>query len=205
MFFFFHELKSTGCPVFIDGMIHERFSAKGADTEMDYPWHWAGPDERLTPLPDELWLITKDRKYSFDFRSAFNGYIVSAALLRAFDSVAGGGWDRAPLRVVNKKQEPISQLEYFFLRGNRDLIAANAIDLEASRIVRRKDGEIKQIQSLRLAPDIDKPFFVLDEIAALGVVFCSDVLAKALAQQPLNGVELLPESSFGQAPPLWDQ
>lgn len=205
MYFFFHELKSPGCPVFIDGMIHERFSASGADTDMDYPWHWVGPDEQLAPLPDELWLIVKDRKYSFDFRAAFNGYIVSAALLRAFDAAGGGRWERARLNVVNKKQEPISDVEYFFLRENKSTVAVNAIDLEASKIVFRKNGEIKQVQSLRLVPGINQPVFVLDEIAVSGGVFCAESLALTLMKQPLAGVELLPESEFGVAKPLWDQ
>lgn len=205
MYFFFHELKQPGCPAFIDGMLHEKFSAKGADTDMDYRWHWVEPGERLEPLPEELWLITKDRKYNFDFRCAFNGYIVSAMLLRELDAAGCGSWERASLRVVSRKKEPISDVEYFFLRGNKGLFAADAIDVGASGIVRRKNGEIKQIRSLKLAPNINAPVFILDEVAALGVMFCGESLASELRKLPLSGVELLPESAFGTARQLWDQ
>ncbi|GAA3769308.1 Imm43 family immunity protein [Flavobacterium ginsengiterrae] len=48
----------------------------------------------------KLWLISKDRLYSFDFRQAFNGYIVSERLLSLMDDFEVKNWEKCKLNVV---------------------------------------------------------------------------------------------------------
>ncbi|UVM50367.1 hypothetical protein LOY38_29395 [Pseudomonas sp. B21-015] len=71
MFYTLAFKKDKDCPTFIDGVIHESYSPGAYDDAMDADWHDAGPDEALAPLPKKLVLITKDKRYDFDFRTAF--------------------------------------------------------------------------------------------------------------------------------------
>ncbi|AJY38632.1 immunity 24 family protein [Burkholderia humptydooensis] len=204
MHFFFHEVKDTSCPVFINGLVHDKFMSNGADVEMNYAWHWVDKGE-LAPLPEELWLITKDRSYSFDFRRAFNGYIISNRLLSLMDKYGTAGWDRAVLHVVNKKEEPISKLDYYFLRISDGRVLSDVIDLSESNVEFRRNGDIKTISHLVLSDEIDAEIFMVNDLALLGVLFCSAYFKLEFDKNVWKGVELIPENKFGVAKQLWDQ
>jgi len=205
MYFFFHEIKAPSCPVFINGLLHEKFISNGADVEMNYTWHWADDGEALASLPDELWLITKDRGYSFDFRHAFGGYIVSAKLLSLMDEHGSKNWERSSLCIVNKKKEFISKVDYFFVRASEKSVLSNVVDLSKSKVELRKDGAIKSLKSLSLIDRIGEEIFLVNELALLGKVFCSSNFETMFRKDAWQGVDLLPEEKIGAVKQLWDQ
>lgn len=202
-YFFFRELKNTGCPVFINGLIHEEFHAKGADMEMNYNWYWVDSGQKLANLPNELWLISKDRLYSFDFRQAFNGYIVSERLLSLMDDFEVKNWEKCKLNIVNKKKEKISKINYFFLRKPKNKLSKDLIDIDLSKIDWRKNGEKRSIQNLKLINEIEDDIFLIDDLALSGTIFCSEIFKNNFCKQIWNGVELLSESQL-ELKKLWE-
>ena|GEM_PF-4821944 len=206
MYYFFHELKATSCPVFINGLMHDKFMSNGAEVDMNYAWHWVDEGDPA-PLPEELWLITKDRSYSFDFRKKFGGYIVSCRLLSIMDKHGTAGWSRSALHVVNKKKEPVSKYDYYFLRvaDNVNVALSNVINLNASDVELRKTGEIKHIKRLSLCDGIDREIFLVDEPATRSALFCSASFKAEFDAGSWQGVTLVSVSEFGVVKELYRQ
>jgi hypothetical protein len=170
LLYFLHEVRAPGCPVFLNGQLHDVFKPRGADMEMDYSW----------PATD-LWLITKDRGYTFDFRKAFGGYLVSRALLDVFDDVVVDGWERAPVKVVDGSKRTVSDVEYHFLRDSRDVHVAELTD------------------------STESPLFVVDKPSIAHAVFCAEKLADRLRERKWAGFAVRPETELGRSPRLWAQ
>jgi hypothetical protein len=174
--YFLHETKAPGCPVFMNGQLHETFSARGADLDMNYPWHAAPSGQPLADLPAELWLITKDKDYSFDYRQAFNGYLVSGELLKELDT--NDGWQSAPVQVVSRTKATVTEVEYHFIR--------------APRMYPEIAG-------------VSDRLFAVNAPGRAGAVFCDDALGESLRRRRWHGLAVLPEEQFARAPKLWSQ
>lgn len=175
--FFLHETKAPGCPVFMNGQLHENFSARGADQDMKYPWFAAPDGQQLADLPSELWLITKDRGYTFDFRQAFNGYLVSRELLAELK--LHDGWQSAPVHVVDRARKPTTDVEYHFIRAPRHYTPAEGIPPEE--------------------------LFAVNTPGRTGAVFCHPELGERLSERRWRGLAVLTVDKFARAPKLWAQ
>ncbi|MPQ65275.1 MULTISPECIES: DUF1629 domain-containing protein [unclassified Pseudomonas] len=198
MFYTLAFKKDKNCPTFIDGVIHESFSPGAYDDSMDADWHDAGPDETLAPLPEKLVLITKDKRYDFDFCTAFEGHIVSERFLKVFQNLKTSRWEVAELEIVNPKGISVAQRKYFFMRQQRaDREAVDVIDQTQSKINFRANGEIKNIISLTLKENVSTDFFSIDEITLLGFIFLSPHAAAALKELNLVGAEVVDTGKVG--------
>ena len=72
----------NGVPVFLDCRLWEEIPKDPmAPVDKEFPWTILIPRFAKITLPKKLNLIVKARKISFDFYSAFNGYIVSKEFL----------------------------------------------------------------------------------------------------------------------------
>ncbi|NVZ63204.1 hypothetical protein HX867_14020 [Pseudomonas gingeri] len=190
--------KDKNCPTFIDGVIQESFHPGAYDDPMEETWHDAGPDETLAQLPEKLVLITKDKRYDFDFCTAFEGHIVSEPFLAAFKSLKSTRWEIAELDIVNPKGVSVAQRPYFFMRQRReDRAPLDVIDLAQSSINFRKTGEIKNIVSLAIKEDTALDIFSIDEISLLGFVFLSPHAADVLKGLGLAGIEIVDTGKVG--------
>lgn len=198
MFYTLAFKKDKNCPTFIDGVIHESYSPGAYDDAMDADWHDAGPDEALAPLPKKLVLMTKDKRYDFDFCTAFEGHIVSERFLKAFQPLKTSRWEIAELEIVNPKGVSVAQRQYFFMRQQRiDKEPVDVIDQTLSKINFRASGEIKNIISLTIKENISTDFFSIDEITLLGFVFLSPHAATALKELNLVGAEVVDTEKVG--------
>lgn len=197
MYFALGYKKGPGCPIFIDGLLHENFADSLQEKSMTQPWHYATGNAALAPLPPELWLVVKDKKISFDIKSSFDGHIVSAgflALMREFDV---NEWQASKLNIVSRKGEKISEKDYFFMKQAKASKLNGAIDTAKSKIDFRKDGDIKKIWELVLT-DIPKPnLFSINSIALLDVLFCSEAFSEASKRLKFNGVEFVELNKVG--------
>ncbi|MFE3502465.1 Imm43 family immunity protein [Kitasatospora sp. NPDC059160] len=187
------------CPAFLNGLIHEEFSDDGHDRPMQYAWHYATGDSPLADLPAELWLITKDRAYDFDFHTQFDGHVVSGeflALMRATDT---GGWQAAKLNVVSSKGRRIPAKDYYFVKFPRTelLKVEDVVDLAGSRIDFRRDGQIKKVWELRFGTPPERDLFLFDSIPLLGVAFCSERFAEAARRFGPRGVTFVELPDIG--------
>lgn len=190
--------KNKNCPTFIDGVIHESFEPDLYDEPMEQDWHDAGPDETLASLPGKLVLITKDKRYDFDFCTAFEGHIVSESFLAALKTLRSTRWEIAELAIVNPKGISVASRPYFFIRQRReDRASPEVIDREQSNIQFRKTGEIKSIASLAIKGDVDVDIFSIDEISLLGFVFLSEHAANVLKELNPVGVEIVDTGKIG--------
>lgn len=190
--------KDKNCPTFIDGVIHESFHPGAYDDPMDADWHDAGPDEILASLPDMLVLITKDKRYDFDFCTAFEGHIVSERFLETLKSLKIGRWEMSSLDIVNPKGISVAQQKYHFIRQRKeDRMPPEVIDPVQSDINFRKSGEIKNINKLIINKTLDIDFFSIDEISLMGFVFLSPQAADALNKLALVGAEVVTCEDIG--------
>jgi hypothetical protein len=191
--------RQARCPEFVNGMLHEEFSPGGADRPMDQPWHFARAGSVLAPLPPELWLITKDRAYDFGLRSAFGGQIVSAELFALMQRSAVGRPQVARLHTVSAKGLPVPGREYVFVKYPRsDLLPTEElVDFDRSRIDRRRGGDLKKVWELAFRRPPERDLFLVDSIALLGVVFCSERFAEAARELDVKGVEFVPLPEIG--------
>ncbi|MFJ9611394.1 Imm43 family immunity protein [Kitasatospora sp. NPDC101176] len=188
------------CPVFLNGVLHEEFAEGAFDRPMTYGWQHDAPGEGPPDdLPAELWLVTKDRSYGFDFHTAFGGHVVSAGFLELLRAGDTGDWQVSRLQVVSAKGRPIPAKEYSFVRFPRSALLSTErlVDPERSRIDLRRDGQVKKVWELRFAESPERDFFLLDSVALSGVAFCSRRFAEAAERLGPKGVEFVPLPGIG--------
>lgn len=191
--------KEKYCPTFIDGVLSESFYPGVYDEGMSANWHYAGPGETLEALPAKLFLITKDKRYDFDFRSAFNGHIVSRRFFSVFRALKTGHWEVAELEILTPKGEKIIADNYYFIRqrvGDRETI--EIIDSAQSTIDYRKNGEIKHISRLVIKPAVELDFFSIYDTSLLGYLFLSSAAAETLKNIDLKGAEIVNAEEIGK-------
>jgi hypothetical protein len=190
--------KARYCPTFIDGVLTESFYPGVYDEGMSANWHYAGPGETLAALPAKIMLITKDKRYDFDFRSAFNGHIVSKRFLSVFRALKTGRWEVAELEIRTPKGEKSIADNYYFIRQRvSDQETIEIIDSEHSTIDYRKNGEIKHISRLVVKPAIELDFFSIYDTSLLGYLFLSSAAAETLKNIDLKGAEIVSAEEIG--------
>lgn len=201
MYYVLERQEGVGCPVFINALLHEEFHEGGANINMDYDWHFMPYPQKLRPLPKELFLISKDRKYNFDFASDFNGFIVSAEFLNIVESFDLGHWERSKLHVSDQKGKNISDKEYHFLRLPREHRQKGIVDQQNSKLDVRKNGEIKKIWSLALNNMPLPDMFLSDEVSLTNVALFSEAFFQRAKGLTLRGCRFVDVVNIGTIKP----
>lgn len=199
MHYTFAMKKEKHCPSFIDGVLNKEFRAGIYEEGMEESWYYVKPGETLASLPEKLVLVTKDKGYAFDFRSAFGGYIMSERFFSIFQKLSKGPWEIAKLEIVSPKGEQSMADHYCFIRQraeHREPI--DIIDNTSSVIDYRKTGEIKHISSLAFKPEVKADIFSIRETTLLGRVFLSAHAAELFQQAKLKGVEIVEAGEVGK-------
>ncbi|GLR14222.1 hypothetical protein GCM10007907_30120 [Chitinimonas prasina] len=201
MYYVFERKEGVGCPVFVNGMLHEQFMEKGANVAMEYDWVFAAPPDLPAKLPEKLVLISKDRKYAFDLASAFNGQLISARLLSLMTPFGLEDWEISSLTVVNQKGVSIVDQDYFFIRLPRTKRQKDIVDIEKSKLDVRKNGEIKKIWDLAIQSRSLPSIFMSNEVSLRDVIFIDAEVAEKLQTVPLRGLNIVPASKAGVIDP----
>lgn len=119
----------VGIPIYLDAPLHDAFHKNGADRPMTYTWHTpiSSLPEFGDPLafPDELWLIAKHRRISFDIRPAHAGFLVSERFLNLLDAQQHGYFKIAKMNTVNKRGENIADYPMFYMKQKEPLDAVD--------------------------------------------------------------------------------
>ncbi len=187
-----------GSPVSLEAVIQTEFYEKdpfrGSTRPPDASWHTTL--HQKVELPDELWLITTDRMYSFDCHPYPGGFIVShefVELLREFNI---HNYEQRLLYVVNKRKEPIKAKEYYFLKFHEGL--DNAIDLEKSRYdLDKQGGYMKKIHELCLTEGEKPAAFVINSLVLSNRIFCSEDFKERATKLKLRGIAFVPVKESG--------
>jgi hypothetical protein len=200
MNFFFSKIVERGSPVFLNGLLHEKYDKSLVDVGPNYGWYWAEPGKRLDKLPETLTLITKDPLINFDIRSGeqANDFYVSSDLLAAIQEVTKLDCSIARLSVVGRDGCRRSERDYSYIRlAARHRLSRDSIDFDKSIIEYRKQGEIKRISSLTLKDSICDHLFMIDEIKIFGHLFISEHLANVLGKRKWCGFSLFASQEIG--------
>lgn len=199
--YFLKETVTTGAPAFLEGLMHEQFRADGASRPMKYDWARSSPiGKKWKPAPAELWLVTKDRHYDFDFRSAFGGFLFSQALWDALDADSEE-WHVSDVHAVDSNGLSVSAKSYVFAQPDVKASVPDPIQKESSVYQVGDFGYIDEISQLRFsATASDRDVFVcLTEPVLWPVLFVSDKTCAALARHEWTGLDVSPVEEFSRS------
>lgn len=143
--------KDKFCPTFLEGILHTKFFEeepfRGRSSDSG---DWRVSRNTKTKLPKELWFVTKDRKYNFDYRWDSGGYILSVEFLNLLQDFGVHNYLHTKIHLVNKHKENIALKEYYYVKFYNQLKDV-IIDMEKSKIEYDEEGEyIKKISDLQL-------------------------------------------------------
>ncbi len=145
-------------------------------------------------MPKEIWFVSKDKKYDFDFRWEDGGFFVSLEFLNLLKKFEIRNFQYTKLYMVNKHKESISSKEYYFVRFYNKL--EDVIDMEKSNIeFYKQNGHIKKIWDLQLESKAMLPeVFQINNIRLFRVMFCSEEFKNEVEKLKLKGITFVPSN-----------
>lgn len=109
-----NDKNKTGVPVLLNAVLAEEFNPQNPMPPMvGYSWCCAYRNERI--YPDELYLISKDRLYTFDYIRFWDGYVVSSEFLELIKSFSSFRYNIVKLNVIGWKGVKITDKKYYFI------------------------------------------------------------------------------------------
>ena len=191
----------NGVPVFLDCRLWEEIPKDPmAPVDKEFPWTILIPRFAKITLPKKLNLIVKARKISFDFYSAFNGYIVSKEFL---DLIVLFNQDfvSTPLEVLSNKFKIITDKEYYFIKFyeyedvidyENSIYTKNLSDKGEPMIIQNALS-IKKWEFLSLSVDkIKKDVFPLNSATFLSQLYCNQRFKELCEKNKIYGVNFIP-------------
>ncbi|WP_339258749.1 DUF1629 domain-containing protein [Lysinibacillus sp. FSL K6-3209] len=183
------------CPNLLEGIMHTEFFEKNPFEPRDSDdGEWRTSKNIITELPKEIWFVSKDKKYDFDFRWEDGGFFVSLDFLNLLKKFEIRNFQYTKLNMVNKHKESISSKEYYFVRFYNKL--EDVIDMEKSNIeIYKQNGHIKKIWDLQLKSKAMLPeVFQINNIRLFRVMFCSEEFKNEVEKLKLKGIIFVPSN-----------
>ncbi|MFJ7979110.1 Imm43 family immunity protein [Lysinibacillus xylanilyticus] len=183
------------CPNLLEGIMHTEFFEKDPfEPRESDDGEWRTTKNIMTELPEEIWFVSKDRRYDFDLRWQDGGFFVSLEFLNLLKKFGIDNFQYTNLYMVNKHKESISSKEYFFVRFYDKL--EDVIDMEKSNIeFYKQNGRIKKIWDLQLESSTILPeVFQINNIRLFRVMFCSEEFKKEAEKLKLKGIAFVPSN-----------
>ena len=188
-----------GVPIFLNGVLAEKFNRNDPMPPMDYPWTWRKKGKKVD-FPKELWLVTKEKLLLFDYYPDYNGLLVSDKFLELMKkNHLDTNVDIVPLNTVSWKGKEITLKKYFYVRFNDDeaLIDYDKSDFDLEKdanmdFVKKIGFGIKKFNEINLKKTkIDKSFFTLSDTTFGKYLFCDKLFKKELEQAKLYGFDII--------------
>lgn len=192
------EKEAIFCPTLLEGIMHTEFFDKNPFEPRDSDdGEWRAAKNTKTELPKEIWFVSKDRRYEFDFRCVDGGFFVSLEFLNLLKNFGIGNFQYTKSFMVNKNKESISSKEYYFLRFYDKL--EDVIDMENSNIeFYKQNGRIKKFWDLQLKSTTMLPeVFQINNIRLFEVLFCSEEFKKEVEKLKLKGITFVSSNEAG--------
>ncbi|WP_431808039.1 Imm43 family immunity protein [Lysinibacillus sphaericus] len=186
------------CPTLLEGILHTEFFDKSPfDARDSDAGDWRTTKNIMTDLPEELWFVSKDIKYTFDLRWDSDGFFLSSDFLNLLMRFGINNFQYTKLHMVNKYKESISSKEYYYARFYNRL--EDEIDMEKSNIeFYKQNGLMKKIWDLQLKkanvlPDV----FLLNNTKLLSILMCSEKFKMEAEKLNLKGITFVPSNEAG--------
>ena len=160
----------------------------------DYGGWTDGKWERVE-LPEEFWLISPDRKYKFDLREYYDGFVVSERFLSLLLSMEVQPFVYKEVFIVNKRKQSIIESKYYYIQFY--LKTNDLIDKEKSVLQLEKTGWVKRIERLCIREDVTWEAFVISPSPISTTLFVSEEFRQRCKGMKLIGIEFSPSEEAG--------
>ena len=159
--------------------------------------HGAWRKVRWEPVefPEELWLISPDRKYKFDLREYYDGFVVSERFLSLLLSMEVQPFVYKEVFIVNKRKQSIVEAKYYFIKFYP--MTDDLIDKEQSVLQIEKNGWVKRIERLCIREDVTWEAFVISPSPISTTLFVSEGFRQRSKEMKLIGIEFTPSEEAG--------
>ena len=198
-----------GVPFLLNAVLAENFDPKNPMPPMK-GYSWTPSPGYAKKFPKELYLISKDRLYKFDYMPFWIGYVISSDFFELIAQHSNFEYTIVKLHTINWKGKVITDKKYFFLYIPYENWL-NAIDFEkskfildddlikmkglsAKKILNEKDfvSNIKTYDSIYINEskcDNNQIFKVNDNI--LHDLICSDSFLKKMMESNIYGINAI--------------
>ena len=157
------------------------------------PWR-NGKWERVE-FPEELWLISPDRKYKFDLREYYDWFVVSERFLSLLLSMEVQPFVYREVFIVNKRKQYIIERKYYFIKFYSK--TDDLIDKEQSVLQLEKTGGVKRIERLCIREDVTWEAFVISPSPISFTLFVSEEFRQRCKGMKLIGIKFSPSEEAG--------
>lgn len=188
-----------GVPIFLDGVLAEKFDPKNPMPPMNYSWTRNRLGKKID-YPKELWLIVKEKSLLFDYYPCFRGIIVSDVFLNIMkENTSEEFYQIVKLNTVSWKGKEVTPKKYFYLRFYKE---ESLFDYEKSEYVLENDvnmenvltvgSGIKYFKEIFLNNNISNTrFFILRDRMFNKYLFCNSSFRLQIEKAGLYGFEIL--------------
>jgi len=205
-----NDYTKAGVPPILNAVLAEHFNEKDPMPPMA-GYSWTKTRDPNREYPKDLFLISKDKSYKFDYIKFWEGYVISKKFKEKIDNF-DLSYKSVNLKVIGWKNNKITEKEYFFI----DVPSSNSIDcinydessfeldkqmielrgLKESKIIKEKNyyGNIKAYDSLVLSKEIKNNIFRVKDNTILDLV-CSENFKQELLNDNIYGIDFI---SFDQ-------
>ena len=159
--------------------------------------HGAWRKVRWEPVefPEELWLISPDRKYKFDLREYYDGFVVSERFLSLLLSMEVQPFVYKEVFIVNKRKQSIIESKYYIIKFYT--MTDDLIDKEKSVLQLEKTGWVKRIERLCIRENVTWEAFVISPSPISTTLFVSEEFRQRSKGMKLIGIEFTPSEEAG--------
>ncbi|SHG43235.1 Imm43 family immunity protein [Pedobacter caeni] len=186
-----------GVPVFLEGILAEKFDAKDPMAGGVYEWARTR-GKKYVDYPEHLWLICKERLLLFDYYPFDGGFLVSDSFLSIIEKyILPGTVQYVPLKVCSAKGKKITDKEYFYLRfvERDDLINYEESEFTVQRsanndLVMKAGFGIEKFEKIVLKNVTNEVFIPLDNTFAR-YVFCTEQVKAELLNRKMYGFDII--------------
>lgn len=204
-----NNFKKRGVPPVINAVLAECFNIKHPMPPMSgYSWTCIDKEKRI--YPNELYLVSKDRFYNFDYVGFWDGYIISENFKNLLDVYSNFSYKEISLHVIGWKGNVITDKKYFFIEiPNIEWVDAIDYDksffclneyfiklkgLDVNEVIAKKDFymNIKKYTSISLDSkkcNSNNIFKLLDGV--IHDLVCDDIFYNKMNELDIYGVDVI--------------
>ena len=108
-----NDFKEHGAPALLNAVLAEKFDINNPMPSMT-GYSWTKSKDLDIEFPDELFLITKDKFYDFNYNIFWKGFVISEQFKVFIDRYLLE-YKKVNLKVINHKGKEISNKKYYFI------------------------------------------------------------------------------------------
>lgn len=156
---------------------------------------WTEGKWERVEFPEELWLISYDRKYKFDLREYYDWFVISERFLSLLLSMEVQPFVYKEVFIVNKRKLSIVEGKYYFIKFYP--MTDDLIDKEKSVLQIEKNGWVKRIERLCIRENVTWEAFVISPSPISTTLFVSEEFRQRSKGMKLIGIEFTPSEEAG--------